>query len=266
MDKDALPDKQELPKWFQETRRKGISQSGNLIFTLLRVLDLPLQYHIIRSGIGMDIVRRLGGTSISRSLASSNSFLGLSPYHSLILGLAAGSAAKQIYWCLAVDDNVFAPSFATMIALYNTVLNTLNTLLSLWIVTSNYSGAATWTDLLTDSALKSTLPLGLGLYAIGVFTEWYCEVQRKQFKKDPANKGKLYTGGLFGLARNINYGGYSLWRTGYGLVCAGLPWGVAMFAWTFGDFAGRAIPLMETFMERKVIVPVMIYPANTNVA
>lgn len=254
MGKDAAANKQELPKWFQETRKKGISQSGNVLFTILRVLDLPLQYHIIRSGIGLDIVRRLGGTPISTTVASSNTLLGLSPYHSLVLGLAAGSAAKQIYWCLSVDDNVFAPSFASMIAVYNTLLNTFNTMLSLWIVTSNYSGAATWTDLFTTSPVKSMLPLGLGLYAVGIFTEWYCEVQRKQFKKNPANKGKLYTGGLFGLARNINYGGYSLWRTGYGIVCAGLPWGVAMFAWTFGDFAARAIPLMETFMERKVIL------------
>ncbi|GAB7354290.1 hypothetical protein MBLNU459_g4812t1 [Dothideomycetes sp. NU459] len=251
MDKDNAPKKQELPRWFQDTRRKGISTSGNVLFTFLRVLDLPLQYHILRSGIGLNLVRRLGGAPIRESAMASSTAIGLSPYHSLIFGLAVGSAAKQIYWCLAVDENIFEPSFATMIATYNTLLNTLNTLLSLWIVTSNYSNAATWTDLFAVSPPKSSLPLGLGLYVVGIFTEWYCEVQRKQYKRDPANKGKLYTSGLFGLARNINYGGYSLWRTGYSVVCAGLPWGATMFAWTFGDFAGRAIPLMETFMEKK---------------
>jgi len=37
------------------------------------------------------------------------------------------------------------------------------------------------------------------------------EMQRKRFKADPGNKGRLYTGGLFKLARHINYFGDVLW-------------------------------------------------------
>jgi steroid 5-alpha reductase family enzyme len=149
-----------------------------------------------------------------------------------------------------VADNKFDPGFSTMVAAYNTVLNTLNTLLTLWAVTSNSAAAAgTWSELFMS---RSSVAIGAGLYGLGLFTEWWCEVQRKRFKQDPANKGKLCTEGLFGLARNINYGGYTLWRAGYSIVCAGLPWGVFMFVFLAGDFSQRAIPLLETYLARKV--------------
>lgn len=244
--------KSELPKWFKDTRRKEISPSGNLIFTLLRILDLPLQYHLLSSGLGQSIVSKLGGMPVPTSITTSTTALGLSPYHSLIWTFAAGAAAKQIYWCLFVCDNAFEPTFSTTVAAYNTVLNTFNTLLALWAFSSNYADASTRTELLTSAPNKSTIPVGVALYTVGIFTEWYCEVQRKRFKQDPANKGKLYAGGLFGLARNINYGGYTLWRVGYSIVCAGLPWGVAVGVFLFGDFANRAVPYLETYLSEKV--------------
>ncbi|EEB94925.1 hypothetical protein MPER_06187, partial [Moniliophthora perniciosa FA553] len=50
--------------------------------------------------------------------------------------------------------------------------------------------------------------------------------QRKRFKDDVRNVGKPYTGGLFGLARHINYGGYMLWRTGFAIAAEkyGIAW------------------------------------------
>jgi protein-S-isoprenylcysteine O-methyltransferase Ste14 len=242
---------QDLPAWFEETRKKGVSVAGNALFTFLRLADLPLQYYILSSGLGLRLVQKLGGTTISNAVASPVTAIGLSPYHTLVFGLAVGSAAKQIYWCLGVADNKFDPGFSTMIAAYNTVLNTLNTLLTLWAVTSNHSAVAdTWTELFTS---RSSIAIGAGLYGLGLFTEWWCEVQRKRFKQNPANKGKLCTEGLFGMARNINYGGYTLWRAGYSTVCAGLPWGIFMFVFLAGDFSQRAIPLLETYLARKVI-------------
>lgn len=244
------PAMQDLPAWYKETRQKGVSMAGNALFTILRLADLPLQYYILQSGLGLRVVRKLGGTTISRPITSPATAIGLSPYHTLVFGLAVGSAAKQIYWCLGVADNKFQPSFSTLVATYNTLLNLLNTLLSLWAVTSNRPAAAdTWNELFTS---RSSVAFGAALYGIGLWTEWWCEVQRKRFKQNPANKGKLYTGGLFGLARNINYGGYTIWRTGYSILCAGLPWGVAVAAFLAGDFAGRAIPFLETFLADKV--------------
>ena len=53
-----------------------------------------------------------------------------------ILGLAAGSSAKQIYWKLMINDTNMTSGFSTAICAYNTLLNTLNTGLAFWAVTS----------------------------------------------------------------------------------------------------------------------------------
>ena len=53
--------------------------------------------------------------------------------------------------------------------------------------------------------------LGLGLFALGSALETVSELQRKAFKAKESNKGKVYTGGLFSLARHINYTGEILW-------------------------------------------------------
>ncbi|KAL1311482.1 hypothetical protein AAFC00_004423 [Neodothiora populina] len=243
----------QLPKWFNDTRRKEISTSGNVIFCILRLLDLPLQYHLLHSTLGTGIVRKLGGTAIAPGSGTTlnTTVLGLSLYHSLIWTLAVGAAAKQIYWCLFICDNAFEPGFSTTIAVYNTLLNTINTLLSLWAFSSNYSGAATRIELLISAPHVSSIPVGVALYATGIIVEWWCEIQRKRFKQDPANKGRLYANGLFGLARNINYGGYTIWRVGYSIICAGLPWGLGVGMFLFGDFANRAVPYLETYLGEK---------------
>lgn len=241
---------QDLPAWFAETRKKGVSVAGNGLFTILRLADLPLQYYLLSSGVGLNLVEKLGGRTVPNAITSPATATGLSPYQSLVFGLAIGSAAKQIYWCLVVADNKFDPGFSTMIAAYNTVLNTVNTLLTFWAVTSNRPAIGnSWSTMFKT---QPSLAIGAGLYGIGLFTEWWCEVQRKRFKQNPANKGKLCTEGLFGMARNINYGGYTLWRTGYSIICAGLPTGLCMFAFLAGDFSQRAIPLLETYLAKKV--------------
>ena len=43
--------------------------------------------------------------------------------------------------------------------------------------------------------------LGLAVFLAGAATETVSELQRKAFKDDTANKGKVFTGGLFSLAR-----------------------------------------------------------------
>lgn len=238
--------------FFWNTRKKGPSFAGTLTFTSLRALDLPFQWWLLQSGAGIGLLRRLGASPIQQPLmVNTGTILGLSPYHSLIFGLAAGSSIKQIYWKVFVGDTVMPSSFAGIVSVYNTVLNSFNTLLALWAVTSQQP--------IDQSSLKAfitsappALQAGVALYAVGLFTEWYCEVQRKNFKSDPKNEGKPYSGGLFGLARNINYGGYTLWRSGYSLICGGWVWAGLMGSWLAGDFIGRAIPSMDAYCEKRV--------------
>ena len=68
----------------------------------------------------------------------------------------------------------------------------------------------------------------------------------------PANKGKIYSGGLFGLSRHINYFGYTLWRSGYALAAGGWIWGSIVAGFFTYDFTQRAIPVLTEYMEERV--------------
>ncbi|KAK4549409.1 hypothetical protein LTR36_006406 [Oleoguttula mirabilis] len=237
-------------KWYWETRRKINYPAGTVLFTLLRVADLPLQWWLLRSSAIPDGIARLGGAPVPLAYTTTTTALGLSPYHSLILALATGSSLKQIYWKLFINDTSMPLNFSTIVCVYNTLLNTFNTALAFWSVTSQQpSDQSSLQSFFATAPL--TLPVGIALYSVGIFVEWYCEVQRKAFKAKPENKGKPYSGGLFGLARNINYGGYTLWRTGYSLICGGWPWAVLMAAWLAGDFCARAIPSLDAYCEKR---------------
>lgn len=73
-------------------------------------------------------------------------------------------------------------------------------------------------------ALPTNLPLGgidafgIALFLLGSGINTSAEALRDRWKKDPAHKGKLYTGGLFTYARHINYFGDLLWVSGYAVL------------------------------------------------
>jgi steroid 5-alpha reductase family enzyme len=131
------------------------------------------------------------------------------------------------------------PSGAIFIALFNTINNTLNTL-AFTIAAANPTYLSPY-----------SIYIGAALYTIGILVETISEVQRKRFKDKPENKGKAYAGGLFSLARNINYGGYTLWRSGMALAAGGPIWGSLVFAFFTWDFSTRAIPVLEEYCRNK---------------
>ncbi len=56
------------------------------------------------------------------------------------------------------------------------------------------------------------------LFAGGSLLNTMSELLRKPFKDNPANKGKLYTGGLFKYAMHINYLGDCIWVLGLAMI------------------------------------------------
>ena len=82
-------------------------------------------------------------------------------------------------------------------------------------------------------ALGETQPLGvpdlaaIALFLFGSYLNTGSELQRKRFKQDPQNRGKLYTDGLFRYARHINYFGDFLWVASWALVTRNL-WALAI--------------------------------------
>jgi steroid 5-alpha reductase family enzyme len=65
------------------------------------------------------------------------------------------------------------------------------------------------------------MALGLALFAIGFVTETMADFQLSRFRADPANRGKLFTGGLFARVRHPNYLGEIVLWTGIAIAALG---------------------------------------------
>ena len=72
--------------------------------------------------------------------------------------------------------------------------------------------------------LPTTKPIGIcdygaiALFIIGSVLNSGGEILRDKWKKNPENKGKIYTGGFFKYSRHINYFGDILWVIAYAIV------------------------------------------------
>lgn len=171
---------------------------------------------------------------LSRLLSTPASALSLDPFSSIIWAMSVGSALKQIYWVLGLSYESLSPVPAVIISAFNTVHNSLNTLLF-----TARAANPTWHPY--------CLYTGALLFTSGILIETSAEIQRRNFKAQPENKGKAYSGGLFGVARNPNYAGYVLWRSGFALAGGGWIWGALLAAFFARDFTTRAIPILEEY-------------------
>lgn len=231
------------------SRVKAPSPLGTAIFLALRSADLPLQYSMFHAGWGAKLIQTLGGSTVSQT---GRLYLGLTPYSAILTALAVGTTVKQSVWVTAVSEQEMRPLAACFIAAMMTVSNTLSSLLSIWTVTSMSPAIASAGSIMDVCSASPIVSLGLGLYSVGMVIEFFSEIQRKRFKENPANKGKPYGGGLFSLATHINYGGYTVWRIGYAIVAAGLPWGLFTAGLTAHVFTTSIIPELDDYCTRRV--------------
>lgn len=100
----------------------------------------------------------------------------------------------------------------------------------------------------SDAPLGALDFAGIGCYLLGSYLNTGSELQRKKFKEDPANKGKLYTQGLFGLARHINYTGDVLWLAGWAMVTHN-PWTAILPVLLFFCFAFVFSPPLAKYLQ-----------------
>ncbi|MBI4614347.1 MAG: DUF1295 domain-containing protein [Planctomycetes bacterium] len=91
---------------------------------------------------------------------------------------------------------------------------------------------------------------GVAVYLLGSYLNTGSEYQRKLFKAKPENKGKLYTQGLFGLARHINYTGDVLWAAGWAMVTHNKWAGLVPLA-LFLAFAFMFVPGLTKYLSGK---------------
>ena len=233
------------------SRVKQPSPLGKSVFVGLRAADVFWQYNLLYRGWGIRLIEKISGHDVNASLVLSPvSLTRLQPYYGLVTLLALGSSIKQILHIVFVSEQAMDISSGFTISLFNTIFNTINTLLSLWAVTSPITSGLDSTKL-TSTLSSPHIAIGLAAYGVGLAVEAISEFQRRAFKQDPKNKGKPYGGGLFSLATNINYGAYTLWRAAYALTCGGFVWSATTFAFFFWDFATRGVPVLDEYMCQK---------------
>ena len=90
--------------------------------------------------------------------------------------------------------------------------------------------------------------LGILLFIIGSYLNTYSEFQRRRFKKDPNNTGKLYTLGLFQFARHINYFGDMCWVIGWAIVTHNI-WSIFIPILLTLGFIFLFIPELSRYLE-----------------
>lgn len=218
---------------------------GTATFVGLRSLDPYLQYQILTHGSA--IVSKLGLAAVPSLSASSLANLPVASR--LLLAMSTGSAIKQIFWLLNLSREEFVPATAISVSIYNSLVNSIMSLLL--VTTASSATLSTPLVRIPGTAQSVSLPIAVGtaLYAIGITTETVAELQRKRFKDDPANKGKICTTGLWGWARHINYGAYAVWRLGYALAAGSWPAAALVGAWHGWYFVKMSIPELDGYME-----------------
>ena len=92
--------------------------------------------------------------------------------------------------------------------------------------------------------------LALFLFAAGSLLNTGSELQRYRFKRDPANRGRLYTAGAFSLVRHPNYAGDILWLSGWALLTRS--WWAALIPVALAlSFAFFFIPQLSGHLEQR---------------
>lgn len=91
---------------------------------------------------------------------------------------------------------------------------------------------------------------GITLFAIGSILNTGGEILRNQWKKNPDNKGKIYTEGLFKYSRHINYFGDMLWVTAYAIITRNW-FAVSIPIFLFCLFAFYNAPKLDKYLKEK---------------
>ncbi len=90
----------------------------------------------------------------------------------------------------------------------------------------------------------------VGLYFLGSWLNTEAELERFLFKRDPTNRDRLFTGGLFHYAMHINYLGEVLLFTGFALL-TGVAWSLLIPAAMLAGFVFVHIPALDRHLATR---------------
>lgn len=249
------------------TRTKKPSPLGTTAFICSRLLGPIIAYYYVL-GQGSDANWIINPPVVSDK---KEAILSLSPSQWVIFLMGWASTIKHIYWVLFISEQELPLSTGIFFG----GLESLTDILNSWIFMHYFrlpffslSSSSSSSDLQNSASpsassyvLKRPILPGLGslhiilgilLFDLGLTIETASELQRRAFKRDPRNAGKPFSRGLFGLARNINYGGHVLWKMGNALAAGGWLWALLVGGFYFYDFMTRGVPVLDAYCETKV--------------
>jgi hypothetical protein len=190
-----------MPTDYVDRGQHGHSPLGSTVFVGLRALDPFLQHSILTGAIGSQVVNALGTTVMAMGPTSNTGYalldaLKLSPYRLILLGMSTGAAIKQIFWQMAVSREVMPAQSAVGVSLFNTAVNSLNSLVFIASATSAGYGRGEGPN--WEGWPGAPLRIGGSMFVAGMVIETIAEIQRSFFKQKEANSHRVYHEGLFG--------------------------------------------------------------------
>lgn len=243
-----------MPKNFINRGSRRSSPLGSTIFVCARGFDPFLQHAILANCIGSSLITSYRGIIMEQDSAPKMRTALLepiktSPYRPVLLSMAIAASAKHIFWRMFIAKEEMSVGIAITGGIFNAFLNSINSLL--FVATTipaasgrNESPGFFWSD--------ARVLIGLTLFVIGITVETVAEIQRKAFKDSKEGQRKPFMSGMFGWARHVNYGGYTLWRAGYALTGGGQFWFIMVASWFIYDFSTRAIPGLDEYCAHRV--------------
>ncbi len=242
------------------SRTKKASPLGTTVFICTRLLGPILAYRILGHGLTSNWLNALGFITFvsDKGPGQASTFLSLSLSQWVIFLMACVSTIKHIYWVLFISEQELPPFSGLYLGGLESMTDSLNS----WLFMHHFSFPSSSSSSSFSSSKISLAPpipglslrmiIGALLFDFGITIESAAEIQRRAFKRDLRNAGKPFSGGLFGLARNINYGGHVLWKMGNAMAAGGWVWGFLVGGGHLHDFVTRGVPVLDGYCATKV--------------
>lgn len=115
----------------------------------------------------------------------------------------------------------------------------------------------------TFTALSGLDVMAISLFIVGSLINTGSEFQRKRFKANPANQGKLYTQGLFAVVRHPNYLGDLLWVSAWASLTRN-PWSAIIVLILASGFIFVFIPELSHYLAQRYDTQYETWASKTN--
>lgn len=125
-----------------------------------------------------------------------------------------------------------------------------------------YIGFPVFMMISTQQPNRFMVITGWILFVGGSLLNTISELLRKPFKDNPANKGRLYTGGLFQYAMHINYLGDCLWVLGLAMISNNV-YSLVIPLGLFLVFVFDYIPKSDQYLRQKYGAQFVAYEQKT---